>query len=93
MWGGLGAVPQALGRLKHVIHKKMQAEEAGHPHVSDCSGFLSVRNDRVASDARQVQLLPATVHPSSYQVKSQWLMQNMACFSQEAGGSFTHGQQ
>lgn len=72
--GGLGAMPQALGRLKHVIHKKMQAEEAGHPHVSDRSGFLSVRNDRVASDARQVQLLPAHVHPSSYQVKSQWLM-------------------
>lgn len=35
--GGLGAVPQALGRLKHMTHKNMQAEEAGHPHVSDHS--------------------------------------------------------
>lgn len=57
--GGLGTVPQALGRLKHMIHKKMQAEEAGHPHASDRSGFLSVRNARVARDAWQVQLLPA----------------------------------
>lgn len=66
MGGGLGAVPQALGRLKHMTHKNMQAEEAGHPHVSDRSDFLSVRNDRVASDARQVQLRPAHVHVSSY---------------------------
>lgn len=41
---GVGWAPcPKLGRLKHVIHKKMQAEEAGHPHVSDRSGFLSVR--------------------------------------------------
>lgn len=56
--GRVGHRVQALGRLKHVIHKKMQAEEAGHPHVFDRSGFLSVRNDRVASDAQQVQFLP-----------------------------------
>lgn len=41
MGGGLGAVPQALGRLKCMTHKNMQAEEAGHPHVSDRSDFLS----------------------------------------------------
>lgn len=41
MGGGLGAMPQALGRLKRMTHKNMQAEEAGHPHVSDHSDFLS----------------------------------------------------